>query len=797
MKLMKKHRNNNIGMNRAEIAESSYKEELFNKASELFQSNDSLNKNREETNLNSNSEIKRMKRKESDSNNIDKSLLFSSEIKSNENKNINKIKKIKENKYIVDNINNILSKLSNPKIKLVMQEYILLTIIFLVCLYYWIFLFLATTKFEQNYCFTSHKQLDACSEEQICDDYTEKLNIIIYNYTYTSHPLERSLIDEDKEMNNYYRPFFLRYSKLLSKYKTFDVLQMEIMNEKTNFAILITNKERWNIFLKFFSLCNYESYRQIFLIMIGFGGFCGSLIFGILSDIYGRIIIIRITLLISTLGDIIIYTMCFLCNNYYNNLLNNYKRNENNPYEDIIVYAYAQKKTSEKFNNYFFFIVIGVFLINFSLWPLLKACLALLIENSKDDLEVLVNYRKFNFVFSGLPPLLTSLIFVNINNFNTTILILTICHLLIIIYSWVFMEESIRYYYELCEWEKLTKVINNIYNININDFRTLDEYELKIFKKKEDLINYKDYKKNLNLYIQYDSRGNPNFNYKNTFLNNLVEKRKILVRKLKRKEQIIIKYNDVKSNPYIIVISLFSNHAFKNSKVLIFIILILLYIENDLIQKELLEPPYFDVKDLYINSNNNYIINSIFFIYLIINIISNYIFYWLYRIDCFKLLITILLFIVGLNLMIYHFITSYSEDQEINLNIYNFSMENYYSRNKRPYIVLILLFTIYFALNGITFYVSLLISKISKTIYRCTFFSLHSFSLIIALLISESIYYYMENYFLFLAMLDILCMFTFIFLSDFKELFFIVSDLKQDYIDLSRNIQQREKDKND
>ena len=114
-----------------------------------------------------------------------------------------------------------------------------------------------------------------------------------------------------------------------------------------------------------------------------------------------------------------------------------------------------------------------------------------------------------------------------------------------------------------------------------------------------------------------------------------MKKKKILVRKLKRKENIIIKYNDVKSNPLIILISLFSNHAFKNTKVLIFIILILLYIENDLFQKELLEPPYFDVKDLYININNNYIINSIFFIYLILNFISNYFFYFLYRIDCF------------------------------------------------------------------------------------------------------------------------------------------------------------------
>ena len=122
-------------------------------------------------------------------------------------------------------------------------------------------------------------------------------------------------------------------------------------------------------------------------------------------------------------------------------------------------------------------------------------------------------------------------------------------------------------------------------------------------------------------------------------------------------------------------------------------------------------------------------------------------------------------------------------------------MENYYSRNKRPYLLLIFLFAIYFALNGIIFYVHLLISKISKTIYRCTFFSLYSFSLIIAQIISETIYYHMENYFLFLATLNILCLFTFLFLSDFKELLFVVSDLKQDYIDSSKNMPQRDKNK--
>ena len=44
---------------------------------------------------------------------------------------------------------------------------------------------------------------------------------------------------------------------------------------------------------------------------------------------------------------------------------------------------------------------------------------------------------------------------------------------------------SIRYYYEYSEWENLTKVFLNTYKINLDDFRTLTEEQLKKFNKKE------------------------------------------------------------------------------------------------------------------------------------------------------------------------------------------------------------------------------------------------------------------------------------------------------------------------
>jgi hypothetical protein len=64
------------------------------------------------------------------------------------------------------------------------------------------------------------------------------------------------------------------------------------------------------------------------------------------------------------------------------------------------------------------------------------------------------------------------------------------------------------------------------------------------------------------------------------------------------------------------------------------------------------------------------------------------------------------------------------------------------------------------------------------------------------MLISESIYYNMEDYFLFLAVTIFICLLTLSFLSDFKELLFLMNDLKIDINRPSKN-SINDKDKND
>ena len=777
--------------------------ELLNKKSEKDEKKSSKNKDNSNTSsrnrkLKENDIISlKQKIKENDIFSLDKSF----EEKISINKNNKNKKKPREKRYIVDNIDNIISKLSEKKIKLIIQEFVLYGIIFLVCIYYWIFLFLTTTKFEQNYCYTSLDQFDSCSFEQICDNYGKKLNIILYNHTYNSHNDSKNqhdlLIEENRLINEYYRPFFLRYSELLIRNKIFSKIQMTSMNDKTNFVIFISQKEKWNIFIRYFSFCNFETYYIMFIVMIAVGGIIGSIIFGILSDIFGRRAIIRITLLIICLSTIFIFAFCISFDYWYNFLIKDFNENfkiikEDPSFNNIISHLYAQNKIRIAFKNDFIFFLIAICFLSSGLWPLLKSCMALLIENSKGDEEVLICFRKYNFVFGGLPPLFTSLIFPCVNNITITFLILSICDIFAFIYSIFFMEESIRYYYEYCEWKKLTETILNIFKNDIKDFRNINEFQLKKFKKEENLKNFNNSARKMTSFIKNEINENSIIITK-TYYNDIVEKNTALSRNLKRNTDFIIKLEDVKSNPFLIITALNANRSFKESKILIFIILILLYIVLDLFQKELLEPPYYSVKDLYLDPKCNYILNSNLFIYLIINVLSNYFFYLFYRINCFNSLLIIALLFIAFNCALYHRATTKTGDTLMDLNQYNFFMLTYKQRDSRPTYLLTFIYFILFALNGVIFYIYLLLLKISKTIYRCTFFSIHSISLIISVTISETIYFNMEDYFLFLSSLILLSLLTFTFLGEFKELLHIMNDLKIDIFRISKNIKEKEK----
>ena len=705
-------------------------------------------------------------------------LLLSAEKESIERKKIKKEIKHVEKRYIVDDIDNIYVLLKEPKFKLRIQEFLHFFIVFLVCIYYWIFLFITGEKIERSYYLTDNEQFDICSKEQICNFAENSANVIIYNHSFNYNKIPsdaKELFDEESNiMNSYYRSFFVRFSVFLTRYKLTSVTHNDYINEKPMITVVITNKEKWDLFYRYFSLCEYNNYYFAMIAMIAIGGTFGSFLFGFLSDINGRRFIILITLLLSTIGTVGIYILSLFLDIYYEKQLDYFKERclSNTFYCEINIwpYLYAQEKTRDKFKDLFIYLLICIFLLNMALWPLLKSCMALLLENSKGELEVLINFRRYNVMFQGLPPLCTSLIFISVNNFTLTFLILSIVNILTLILSIIFLDESIRYYYEYGEWENLTKVLLNTYKINLNDFRTLNEAQFKEFQKNENSKSFLNFDK-----YKYD---NSSFKMEGTYYKHYIEAAATLKRNIKRNVDFVIKLDDIKSYPLLIATTLWANHALKNSKTLLFIILILLYINMDLFQKELLEPPFFSMKDFYFGKGFNYIINSIFFFYLLVNVLSNYFYYCFYRIECFKTIIYISQVFISLNFLIYHILITNPNKTPMDINEYNFGMLYYFFNSLRTNANLFFLFAIYFALNGVLFYEYLLIVKISQTIHRCSFFSLHSLALIIALVVSEFIYYYMEYYFLFLSVVNLLCLITFAFLSDFNELIYIINDLK-------------------
>ena len=770
-----KSNKNNLNRDRKNRKESSFYENLI--ASNFF----FLDKSQKETRC-----LIRDKFKDSTSNNP---LSLDSEKESLEMKKRKKKEDEFKKIYIVDDINNIFALLKESKFKLYIQKYLNYFLIFLTCIYYRIFLFSAGIKFERSYFMTDYQQFIGCHDEIFCDFLENSANIIIYNKSFTYYNISSYnnyfFVEEENTVNKFYRPFFIKYSNFHNNYKLTSTIQKDYITDKPMLCVVITNKEKWNVYLRYFTFCEYVKYHFIIVYILGLGGILGSLFFGLLSDIYGRRLIILITLFITTLSTFGIYTLSLILDLYNKSELNFYQEKcfskEIYCYDEILPEIYAQIKTKKKFEELFIYFLFCIFFLNFSLWPLLKSCLSLLVENSKGEVDVLNNFRRYNFLNQGLPPLFTALLFVNLNNFNLTFLILGISNLISLILSYIFLDESIRYYHEYSEWEKITNIIFNNFKIKIKDFRTLNENEFKEFQKKENSKSFYKIKSNTNNIIN-KSYFVTNQNY----FKNLIDACSALKRNIKRNADFIIKLDDVKLYPLLIVTSLFANNALNNSKTLLLIILILLYIIKDLFEKELLEPPYFSTRDLYFGKGFNYIINNIFFIYLIINYASNYCFYCFYRIEYFKTVIYISQFIISLTLIIYHFIITNVADTPMNFSEYNFNMLNYFLRDIRSEVNLFLLFIIYFCLNGVIFYVYLLILKISKTIYRCTFLSLHSISLIIATVISEFIYYYCENYFLFLGALNTLCLLIFFFLNDFKELLYIMNDLKVKIFDIKK-----------
>ena len=691
-------------------------------------------------------------------------------------KRSNKIKTKKEKKTItkivVDDIENIYSCLIGKSNKIFsIQRYFLFIIVFYTNVIHWIFLFLTKKKLENNYCYTKLNQFDICVPDQICSNINGRINLLLYNETFCvknkSMTRHQEFMEEMKLINAYYKTFFVSHNYQISKDKLLLPIDMVKYNaDKINFAIILTKRGRWNPFLKFSCLCQRNSAYFYIILVIILGGAFGSVIFGLLADIYGRKRIIIICLFIITFSFSTFTAYAIFSENKYSYYFKEYDdiyKSINQTDYEILSKLYAQKKVSEYFESYLPMILLSLLILSFALRPLGKTCMALLLENSLNELQALENFRNYTFFSTGLPPIFAFIICIVTNNFTSTMVIIASIFALLFIFSFFLVSESMRYHYEYCEWKDLTEELMHLFKIT-------DDIPI-TFKNK---IEYEAFK------YEENKKMAGNLVKKINSIWDLVKQRIIyLNRDIRRNSTFIIKKDEVKINPLIIYTCISSNRVFNKLKYLMVIILIIIYAQVFFVEKELVDIPFFSLSDLNIGISDNFILNSNYFLLGIVTFISNYFYYLCYRISCFKVIFYFSLITVTILLVTYHFVSYIQVDFPLDINQSNFNMLGHHYKNNRSSNLNILLYFIHFFLNGVNFYINILVIKITKTMYRCTLFGINTILALLSLTFGEALNLQIENYFLLIGSLNLIGIVSEFYFGEIKSIPNIVNDLKQ------------------
>ena len=272
--------------------------------------------------------------------------------------------------------------------------------------------------------------------------------------------------------------------------------------------------------------------------------------------------------------------------------------------------------------------------------------------------------------------------------------------------------------------------------------------------------------------------NNSSIHFRNTKYRIMRKRIKSINRDIKRNCEFVIKKSEVKINPIIIYICIKSNSLYIKSKFLFLIMLFIIYFQGYFVEKELLEMPFFGLSDLYLDIHNNIIINSNFLVLLIVLCLSNYTYYFFYRIACLKLILFTSLIIITCLFFLYHFIVYENDDFPVDLNQYNFRTFDIPHIRENNYKTNILLFFIQLFLNGITFYINIFFLKISKTLYRCTFLGINNIVFFVSFVFADMVIFQIKHYFILIGSLNFVGIVVAIFLSEHTNIPFIINDLK-------------------
>lgn len=636
--------------------------------------------------------------------------------------------------------------------------------IFLNGCYIWIVFIIFSRPKNKFYCFDSDSR-----EFKICGLYDFCPINGVRDIIYSDSIYDININNEIKNINDKYIDFYVKQATVYS-FMNKKISRKNPTMHKFGVTIISTYKENYLLKNTFKTGC--ENYMLNVVLAIGFGTIIGNIIFGYVGDIFGRKKVIIIAHFIEIIGSLIIifttysavnrgkkitdeqfkpfnnkkiFNFDYTKDDYYHiqnfiryfnlkyfensNMNKIYKENFNIFIQEIL----ESKYINDYFMKYRFLFVFGFFLIFSSNSTIKSSILAFILENALTEYSMNLYFLYFNFTFP-LSLFFTIIMITSLDSFHFFMLILCILQfLLIIIYS-IFFYESQRFNFEYAYYTRITDFA--VYILGEDKLKRKYSEDFKYNEKS----NIDKEKVQINLYYSKDTRdkykiknelNNNQENESATFLSSFLESEEDSKISKKKKEN-IIKRNYILGNPFSILSLINKEKLIKSHMFLVLSFISSLSLVSNISLSKITSPAFITREKLITSETiifSNITLYPILYFILLFPFIHAFI-------KCIGLgiILRISLGMTFVSCIIYELICLSSREMtDLTETKYN-SMDIIYYKYIKALTAFIYLDSI--SNVGIQYSLYFFLTKLTKTIYRCSFFGICNIFIDLAFLIS-------------------------------------------------------------
>jgi hypothetical protein len=709
----------------------------------------------------------------------------------------------KEKGIIVARIDNIyLSIKDTPKYYSKIRILIFIISVFSLT-HQWMFLSISGPAKNNYYCLDAFsREFKLCDQSEFCHNVDTGLNYFVFidDEKIANKDILTEIYNINKNYLNYFLKDGLRFSMQNAKFdKYVEVDTLYII------VFAITYNEKWNIYSTFSQYCKrQETVSQLVLSMF-VSIIIGNLMWGFLADVFGRKPILIIMGTIQFLGAIIIFSVTrFILstgkpiamtttNNIQNSTAENittnfdtsrsflfdYKSDPNiSNYTTFKIDSFENqdinkiyetqfnannqelinhKTIQRNFSKYKFLILTGFVLIFFCTSATNNISLAYILENSINDTEVYSNYAFLHYSIP-LSYLLHFILLTMINSFHIPILICASITLIATLFLLFIAYESPRHHYEFFEYKKITQFFEGIVQKElIEKFYRSDEVPKfrKEIQKQIRKVNYLEVLCGQVIFLGYNARQR---RYKDMVLQN---------------KMVEVRRYEILRNPYLLFLLIIKNKQVKkNLLVIISLVAIIGFIFNLTICK-------FNLNLVHSRESfyNNIIVNQAVF-YLALNMaLSLYIFNFILKFFGFSIILLICFAVIFFFSLMFELFSLGSRNFE-DMNVYTYNSMDIIFKQRGATLLTFLFIVTFFstALYGVMFFY---LTKLTKTLYRCTYYGMFRCILDFTVLFSIALSQYFEKNFFYVSVLSVIGFvntyfiqedFDFTLVADFREI---------------------------